>query len=73
MAMGHGLAVVVQLLVDKGADVRAKTTGGHTALHVAVSNEHEVVVRLLVRKGGNVNKRTIPDGWTAFQLAALNG
>lgn len=52
MAMGHGLAVVVQLLVDKGADVRAKTTGGHTALHVAVSNEHEVVVRLLVRKGG---------------------
>jgi ankyrin repeat protein len=47
MAASNGHEAVVRLLVEKGADVKAKNKNGGTALDVAASQKHEAVVRLL--------------------------
>jgi hypothetical protein len=49
----HGAATyghnnVVRLLIEKGADLEAKTNRGETALQQAAGNGHEVVVRQLL-------------------------
>jgi ankyrin repeat protein len=41
---------VVQLLLEKGADVEAKNQYRRTALHVPAGRGHEAVVRLLESK-----------------------
>jgi ankyrin repeat protein len=67
-----GLIETVKLLLEKGADIEAKTSNGRTTLYVAASNGHEAVVRLLLEKGANteaVNKNK----WTALHAAASNG
>ena len=43
---------IAQLLIDKAADVNAKTIYGHTPLHRAASKE---VAELLISKGADVN------------------
>ena len=45
-----GHVAVVQLLLEKGADVEAKDQSGWTALHWAARSGHEAVVRLLESK-----------------------
>jgi ankyrin repeat protein len=38
---------MVRLLVEKGADIKAKNKNGGTALDVAAAQKQEMVVRLL--------------------------
>ena len=55
-------------LLDKGADVNAKTQYGATALAYACDKGHIEVVKLLLERGANVNVRDtfygeVPLGW----------
>ncbi|KAI9764162.1 MAG: hypothetical protein M1840_008644 [Geoglossum simile] len=46
-AAEKGHETVARLLLEKGADLNAKTLDGKTALHLAAENGHVMVVRLL--------------------------
>ena len=72
IASQTGHQEIVQLLLDKGADVNAKKTDGVTALMVASRDGHQEVVKLLLDKGADVNaKRT--DGVTALMAVSASG
>jgi hypothetical protein len=62
----------VQLLLQKGADLKAKSSVGWTALHCAASNGHEAVARLLLEKGVDIEAKE-NNGQTALHWAAWNG
>ena len=61
---------MVRLLVDRGADVKAKDNYGETVLDTAVRLGNRAVVRLLVGKGADVKVKE-NDGRTAFLQNAL--
>ena len=71
-AAGAGHDQVVQLLLDKGADVNTQSDTDKSALQEACSNSHDHIVHLLLGKGANINARDIL-GHTALQEACLNG
>lgn len=50
-----GLETVVPLLLEKGADVDAKTGSQETALQLAAKNGHAAVARLLLDRGAEVD------------------
>jgi ankyrin repeat protein len=50
-ASGGGRTEMVKLLLDKGANVEARSDDGTTALQLAVSNGNTEVVKLLREKG----------------------
>jgi ankyrin repeat protein len=45
---------VVRLLLERGADLEFKDSGGQTPLSRAVINRHETVVRLLLERGADL-------------------
>ena len=51
----NGNAVVVQLLVDKGADVHVADVLGRTPLWVASEEGNDAVVQMLLDKGANID------------------
>ena len=53
----HVLEEIAELLIAKGADLEAKTNGGHTLLHNAASYNHKGVAELLIANGADVNAR----------------
>jgi ankyrin repeat protein len=76
-AVEQGLFFVVRWLLDRGADVNARTPAGSkgTALHAAAWSGHIRVARLLVERGADVHAidaehRTTPAVWarTALKL-----
>jgi ankyrin repeat protein len=52
---------VVRLLVEHGADLRARTKQGFTALHFAAREGDLEAARLLLSAGMDVNVRSVPD------------
>lgn len=46
-----GSQVLIRLLLDKGADIRARDLHGHTALHCAAAMNQKAAVKLLLRRG----------------------
>jgi ankyrin repeat protein len=67
---GHN--AVVQLLVDKGADVNAQGGEYGNALQAASERGHEQVVKTLLDKGANVNAQGVVYG-NALQAASARG
>ena len=67
---------VVEMLLEKGADVNAMNKGGFTALHMASLMGHEDIVAILLEKGlekgADVNAEN-KSGDTALILASKNG
>ena len=63
---------VAAVLLDRGAEVNAKTNNGWTPLHEAALNGHATVAALLLDRGAEVNAKT-NNGWTPLHEAALNG
>lgn len=71
-AAHNGLLDMVQALINAGADVRAESTLGMSALHWACGRGHTAVASALVLAGADVTAQN----WfflTAPELAALNG
>jgi ankyrin repeat protein len=71
-AARNGHVAVVQLLLEKGADVEVKDIDGDTALHRPAWNGHEAVVQLLLKKGVDIEAKDI-GGHTALHGAVHNG
>ena len=51
----NGRAPVVELLIDHGADIEAKTRIGATPLHLAAQEGHLATARLLVTRGARTD------------------
>ena len=56
-AVRHGHLAICRLLIDKGAQVEAKSSGGCTPLLWAAIQGHVEVVRLLCDRGADVEAR----------------
>ncbi|KAK3616206.1 hypothetical protein LTR22_027148 [Elasticomyces elasticus] len=55
LAALHGARSVVQLLLDRGADVNAQSRTLGNALYAALKNGHEKIVQILLDRGADVN------------------
>ena len=60
---------VVELLLQRGAEINLQSSEGVTALMDAAGNGHERVVDLLIRRGAEINLQS--DGGTALMMAAF--
>ncbi|EHK23069.1 uncharacterized protein TRIVIDRAFT_151071 [Trichoderma virens Gv29-8] len=71
---GHEAVVrlLLELLLEYGADVEAHNGDGQTPLWRAAANGHEAVVRLLLKHGADVEAHN-GDGQTPLSRAAVNG
>ena len=54
-AAGRGYEMVVQLLLDIGVDINARSARYGNALHTAISNGKQTIAELLIEKGADVN------------------
>lgn len=72
-ASAHGLdQLVLELLVQRGAEVDQQDSAGRTALMMATINRHEKVVVDLLQHGAEINRQRI-NGCTALMMAAHTG
>ena len=56
VAAGTGNAVIVQCLIDNGAEISEKSRdGGETALHTAAQEGHVDVAEVLLKNGADVD------------------
>src|SRR5204862_8085189 len=69
---GSSYERAIELLLEGGVDVTAKTDYGWTALQYAVISGFESIVRLLLEKGADVATKT-GNGETLLHLAASHG
>src|SRR5437879_6124679 len=72
LASANGSLGVARALIEKGADLNARNSGGVTALMIAAAKGHADVVELLVRAGADVEAQT-EHGDTALSIARARG
>jgi ankyrin repeat protein len=65
-------AETIDLLLEKGADVNARTASGRTALHYAADEGDTKAAGLLIAKGVQINAKD-NEGKTALALAQARG
>ena len=70
-AVIKGDTETVSLLIEKGADIDAKTPKGLTLLYIAARSKKYNVLELLIQKGANVNE--LCPNESALFVAANNG
>ena len=70
-AAANGYLAICRLLLDKGAQVEAKSSGG-TPLHYAAGKGYIEIVRLLCDRGADVEARC-NGGWRPLHWAAYKG
>ena len=69
-AARNGDTEIVRLLVEHGADVNAKNTGGQTVLYCAGGHGHLDTLQLLLSEGADRDARFTPDGKTLMEWLA---
>jgi ankyrin repeat protein len=72
IAVGQGQTEMVELLLEKGANVDARQQAQATPLHIAASTGNEAIVRLLLAREPEVNAQD-HKGRTPLMAAASNG
>jgi ankyrin repeat protein len=72
LAAENGHETIVQMLIEKGAELETKDSDGRTALQLATMGQHVEVVLILLEKGAKVKAKG-EDGKTVLHLAAENG
>jgi ankyrin repeat protein len=72
IAANSGHLDICRLLIDKGAQVKAKDSNGWTPLHCAARLGHVEIVRLLCDHGADVEAHDI-SGWRPLHVAAEYG
>lgn len=72
VAAARGSVAVLQLLIDRGANIESRDNYGDTALHWAARSGRERSVKLLIENGAAI-EATNSDGDTALILAIING
>jgi len=72
LAAVEGHLDAVRLLVDRGANIYARTFIGATPLMYAALGGHNEIVKFLISKGADVNTQNNKGG-TALNLAAVKG
>jgi quinoprotein dehydrogenase-associated probable ABC transporter substrate-binding protein len=72
LASANDARTLAQALIQKGADVNARNSGGVTALMMAAANQRADMVELLMRAGANVQAQT-ERGDTALSIARSKG
>ena len=74
LAAFFGHADLAKALLDRGADVNARSTNSmnNTPLHAAVAGGHLELVRLLLERGADANAAQ-EGGWTALHATAQSG
>jgi ankyrin repeat protein len=50
----NGHEAVVQMLIDRGADVAVKDQKGLTPLHITIQNGHQAVIQILVHRSADI-------------------
>ena len=73
VASDHGKESIVQLLLEKGADVNKTSSDGYTALFKAVDKGYADVVDTLIRAGADVNITGRYNKITPIYTAAMKG
>ncbi|KAJ2946163.1 hypothetical protein O0L34_g5096 [Tuta absoluta] len=68
----HGKAIIVEGLIDMGAEINATDLNECTPLHYAASRGHQNALLLLLHSGANINQTNI-DKNTPLHLAVNNG
>ncbi len=71
VASYFGLVLLVQLLLNKGADLSIADENGFTALHWAVMQGHKSMTQLLLDRGADVSVADAK-GQTALHMAVLH-
>jgi len=64
-----GFSIVVQFLLDNGADPNIANEEGHTPLIAAAAKNHKDVVQVLLKNNADVNCRTLDTAKTALDEA----
>jgi ankyrin repeat protein len=74
LAAFFGAEATARLLLNKGADVNARSTNAmqNLALHAAAAGGHAAIVKLLLERGSPAGARQHA-GWTALHAAAQIG
>ncbi|KAK7426549.1 hypothetical protein QQZ08_007008 [Neonectria magnoliae] len=72
IACSTGSINIVNVLLEKGANIAVASENGWTPLNMASSNGHVEVVKLLLEKGANT---AVADnnGWTPLHAASIHG
>ncbi|KAF2111938.1 hypothetical protein BDV96DRAFT_498386 [Lophiotrema nucula] len=72
LAAAHGKEDIVGLLLDFGADIKARSDGSWTPLHNACENGNIRNVKALLAAGAEINARLL-NGMTPLHVAAQTG
>ena len=67
-----GCETIVDLLLQKGADLNSRNSVDATPLMLAISEGHDIVIKLLLEEGADFENQSFPTS-TALQLATLKG
>ncbi|KAI0192069.1 ankyrin repeat-containing domain protein [Xylaria flabelliformis] len=70
-AARNGHETLVRLLMERGADFKAKNEDQYMPLHLAVENGHEAVTKLLLEEGADIDAKGFE--MTPLHLATRNG
>ncbi|KAK4695704.1 hypothetical protein P7C71_g2097, partial [Lecanoromycetidae sp. Uapishka_2] len=70
-AATNGDEVIVRLLLDKGADIEARSPSNGTSLICAAERQHEAIVDILLQHGANVNAED-DFGWKPLHRALVH-